>query len=547
MKLGVVTSNSNFLQPIIDELLLRGHDVNFFQMPVDAAGNVDMGAMGFGLGQVLENSERIFIDFAQDPHWRVVDSATVPVVLRMHRMEIYNEGNYILRFPDGSARPFPWNKVERVLFVAEHVKDRFTQFGAERFAIPPSKLTVLPHVGVDLKRFAFAERNWEPPWTILLAGHVVPKKRQYTTLQLLKDLPEEFQLRIIGGPGMPGYGNGEYPSNCTDYIESAGLGMRVTPKQHVDPSAMPEEYAQSHLILSASNEEGCATTVAEGMATGCLPLVNAWRGADKLYPKSGIWDSPKAFYRLCEEFAELPPEEKAKRSRSARRFVAKRYDQKVIVSKTCDYIQGMPLGEFYDSWLDHFVEQRDNPRNQALGEWLLEYAHPGTSFLEIGCSIGRQCELVRTVAQGPGSRVVGIDLSRACLRYATDRAAQIQASNPTLGFAIEYLLGNETVPHAAIPPGEWDLVAVFDTLEHIHPDKHAALFLAIAAALKPDGRVLLNFPYKAHDDSQIEEFTVFPKVVRAQLRGAGLKCDPPEQVFSPWPGEVYFRVEGVKP
>jgi len=58
--------------------------------------------------------------------------------------------------------------------------------------------------------------------------------------------------------------------------------------------------------------------------------------------------------------------------------------------------------------------------------------------------------------------------------------------------------------------------------------------------------VLLNFPYKAHDTTQCEEYTVFPKVIRQQLRAAGLKCDPPGQVFSPWPGEVYFRVEGVK-
>ena len=546
MKLGVVTSNPNFLQPILDELLRRGHDVNYCLMPVDAAGNVDMGTLGYGLGSVLNTSERVFCDFAQDPTWRVVDSATCPVVVRMHRMEVYNEGNYILAFPDGSRRPFPWNKVERLLFVAEHVKERFVAFGKEKFAVPPSQMTVIPHVGVDLEKFRFVKRSWEPPWTIILAGHVVPKKRQYTVLQLLKDLPEEFQLRIVGGPGMPGYGNAEYPSNCSDYIKQAGLGERVFPKQHVPFENMPEEYGQCHLVLNASNEEGCATTVAEGMATGCLPLVNRWLGAEALYPKSGLWDSPKAFYRLCEEFAALTPEEKDKRSRKAAKFVRDRYDQKVIVGKTCDYIQGTPKGDSYDSWLQHFIEQRDNPRNQALGEWLLEHAHPGTAFLEIGCSIGRQCELMRTVAQGPGSRVVGIDLSRACLRYAADRAQQIQASNPQLDFTIEYLLGSETSPHSAIPPGEWDLVAIFDTLEHIHPDKHMALFLTVASSLRSGGRVLLNFPYKAHDTTQCEEYTVFPKVIRAQLRAAGLRCDPPEQVFSPWPGEVYFRVEGVK-
>lgn len=547
MKIGVVTSNPNFLQPIIDELVRRGHDVNYCAMPTDAAGNVDMGTLGYGLGSVLSTSERVFCDFAQDPTWRVVESATCPVIVRMHRLEVYNDGNYILRFPDGSAKPFPWNKVERLIFVAEHVKERFIEIGKEKFAIPPSEMTVIPHVGVDLERFPFVKRSWEPPWTIIMAGHVVPKKRQYTVLQMIKDLPKEFELRVVGSLGMAGYGNAEYATNCSDYLVASGLGERVLSKAQVPHEALATEYGTSHLVINASNEEGCATTVAEGMATGCLPLVNHWRGAEKLYPESGLWDSPKAFYHLCEEFAALSPRAKARRSAAAAKFVAERYDQKAIVGQTCDLIQGTPKGDFYDGWLGHFVEQRDNPRNQALGEWLLEHVTPHTAFLEVGCSIGRQCEVVRAVAQGPGSRVVGIDLSRACLRYAAERAAQIQAQNPGMNFAIEYLLGSETSPHSAIPPGEWDLVAIFDTLEHIHPDRHAALFLTVASSLRPGGRVLLNFPYRSHDTSQIEEFTIFPKVVRTQLRAAGLRCDPPEHVFSPWPGEVYFRVEGVKP
>ncbi len=56
-------------------------------------------------------------------------------------------------------------------------------------------------------------------------------------------------------------------------------------------SDMAEWYRSIGYILSTSETEGCHTAVAEGMASGAIPCVMNWEGADSVYPKRFVFSS----------------------------------------------------------------------------------------------------------------------------------------------------------------------------------------------------------------------------------------------------------------
>ena len=541
MKIAVVTSNANFCGPVVKELERRGHEIIWYQHPIGPNGQLDFAQVTLQLGQIKQAADRIFVDFAQDPLLQVVQLCEQPITVRLHRIEMYSAANYFLQAPDGSRQPFPWPRVENLIFVAQHTRDRFEALSKQHFTPPPRHLHVIPHVGVNLDHFAFAERDWsEPPWRILMVGNLVPKKRQYTAVSMLADLPPEFHMTVIGTGNQQGYGNPEYPDNVSQLIHDLDLKPpeRILSKGRVEPEDMPSEYAAGHFILSAGNEEGCATVVGEGMAAGCLPLVNGWNGADALYPESSIWRTPKQFYGLIDEFLGMDVAGRKAASEAAREWVGERYDVNKIAEQTADIIQGADQTEFYDGFLGHFVEQRDNGRHQFLQSWLLPLVNPYTRYLEIGCSIGVECERVAEIAQQ--GRVIGCDLSPACLNHAMNEATQ-----KGLAGRISYVQQDVTKGIPPLPGGQkWDLAAIFDSLEHIDPNQHPAIFLRLAATLKPGAKILINFPFRSHDTEQVEEYEIVPSVVRKQLMDTGFDVT----IYEEWPPDAgtYFRIEAVR-
>jgi hypothetical protein len=51
-------------------------------------------------------------------------------------------------------------------------------------------------------------------------------------------------------------------------------------------------------VLSTSDHEGSHQAVAEGMASGAIPIIRNWKGADAIYP-------PKYVFRTADEAVEL--------------------------------------------------------------------------------------------------------------------------------------------------------------------------------------------------------------------------------------------------
>jgi len=452
----------------------------------------DLASNMMQLGGMFATCDVIFVDFAQWPLPVVLEKFPGRVIVRLHRVELYNEELYKL----------PWGRCETLVFIAEHVQRRFLERLEAAGGQMPKSVRCLGHVGVDLERFAFRERNWEPPWRILLAGQLVPKKRQYTAIQMLADLPEEFHLTVVGSGGQQtGYGNPEYHVNCQDLVEELGLRGRVTGLPSMPQEQLAEEMGKHHLVLSASNEEGCHTVVAEGMATGLVPLVNRWRGAKHMYPARWVWGSPKELYILCRRWARYGEARKAKLSTEMSEW-AQRWDAAKLNAELADIIAGpLPTEEqFYDAHLEHQAQQWGNPRQQRCLGLLMDNTKSGDKCLDVGCGAG----YVVARAAEAGRVVLGVDISKRLLQFAAEHAPP-QAKFLQLDIRQQ------------VPRGPWAAISMFDALEHIPSADRRKVLRGLTRQLAEGGRLLLTFPWGTGDASQPYEEPVHPKTVAKYL------------------------------
>jgi len=102
---------------------------------------------------------------------------------------------------------------------------------------------------------------------------------------------------------------------------------------------------------------------------------------------------------------------------------------------------------------------------------------PGGKVLEIGAASGFFLEQARAHGLDPA----GIEPSRACQRIIRE-----ELGIPVLAGSLE---------EAAIPPGTFDAVALFQTIEHF--DDPLAGLQKMASALKPGGLIVITTPNQA--------------------------------------------------
>ena len=144
--------------------------------------------------------------------------------------------------------------------------------------------------------------------------------------------------------------------------------------------------------------------------------------------------------------------------------------------------------DFYGKkyWFDHQVKKlglaslEQRSRSDLLdrcGSWLdqlLEFSLPPARLLEIGCSHGGFLAL----ADLAGFRVTGIELSRWVVEFARK------------SFGANVLTG--PIERIAIQTGSFDIICMFDVLEHLQDPVRT--LLCCAQALTPNGIILVQTP-----------------------------------------------------
>jgi ubiquinone/menaquinone biosynthesis C-methylase UbiE len=144
------------------------------------------------------------------------------------------------------------------------------------------------------------------------------------------------------------------------------------------------------------------------------------------------------------------------------------------------------MGHTCPWWLGHFLLNRLRRFPQRPTRILRPFVRPGMLVLEPGCGMGFfTLDLARMVA--PGGRVVAVDVQERMLAGLRRRVAQAGLEG-----AIDIRLAQPDRLGVDDLAGRVDLALAFYVVHEIR--QQAAFFAEIAAALKPDGVVLVVEP-----------------------------------------------------
>ncbi len=312
MKIAVVSLNLTAFDAILKRMEKK-HTVRFWTSTQDQTRN------SIELGRLCEWADLIWCEFCQHPvEWVIKMFPMKRIVVTLRRIEMYTP-----------IYELNWAAVDLLIFSCNHVKRRFYDYLEQSNSLKktpanlPQRDYVFQRSVYDGDIFQWVPRKLDPPYNICIVGHIVPKKRVYTLVQMFADLPIHYRLNILGKHiHKRGYGNAEYLLNIEDLIETLNLGERVTFHGWRDRKEVPGFFSEQHIIVCNSNEESRARILAEAMACGVYPLISHFRGAEELYPEKYIYDTPAGFIERVLEWESLSPEKKLEESKKLSKLVS---------------------------------------------------------------------------------------------------------------------------------------------------------------------------------------------------------------------------------
>ena len=217
------------------------------------------------------------------------------LVVRFHRSELTTR--YPAQLDIGS--------VDQVVFVSSHVLEE----AVDRFGWPRDRLSVIPNA-IDGQRFALPKVPGSET-TLLVLGYVPRLKRLDKALDLLEALrfrDDRYRLLIKGTPPWEyewmrtrEHERDYYASLFSRIRESPLLGEAVLFESAGDD--VPQFLQKGRFIVSTSEVEGHSVAVAEGMASGCVPVVLDRSGARDQYRAEWLFPDPRAAAHAVLELA----------------------------------------------------------------------------------------------------------------------------------------------------------------------------------------------------------------------------------------------------
>ncbi|MHA7155898.1 glycosyltransferase [Arthrobacter sp. TMN-50] len=183
--------------------------------------------------------------------------------------------------------------VDKFIFVGRHI----AKIAERDFKIPGSKSVVIPNY-VDTEGLN-RDKQQGAEWNLGLVGIVPQRKRLDLALDILRGLraaDKRYRLFIKGRRPEDFPWMADRPDELAYYLDQYEriendplLSGAVTFDAQGDD--MTEWYSKIGTVLSVSDFESFHLTLADGAASGALPVTLAWSGADQIYPASWIFPS----------------------------------------------------------------------------------------------------------------------------------------------------------------------------------------------------------------------------------------------------------------
>jgi len=223
------------------------------------------------------------------------------IVCRLHSYEAFTD----------MPTKVDWGKVDRLIFVNDSVKEIF-----ERQVRIDTPVTII-HNGLDISRFSIPTKKGYGK-KIASVGYINYKKNPALLLYCFKKIhayDPEYTLHIAGQ---------HQDARIQVYFEHFLRENPLPVKFHGWVEDMPAWYADKDFIISTSLFESFHYSVAEGMASGLLPLIHNWCGAGSIYPEGFLFNDPDGCLNLLQR---LESADKHKLAQENRRFIVQHYNQ----------------------------------------------------------------------------------------------------------------------------------------------------------------------------------------------------------------------------
>lgn len=256
------------------------------------------------------------------------------LVIRLHHQEI--DLHYL--------QQINWDNVDCLIFICPRNMDVFL----ERFPFMAPRVRLIYNL-IDCDALAVPKLNGAE-FNLGIVG-IAPKRKAphvaWEILERLKEIDRRYTLFIKGKHPREYDWLWRRPAERS-YYEALFQCMdhsRYENSVVFDPHGndMPNWFSKIGFILSTSDHEGSHQAVAEGMASGAVPIIRNWEGAEGLYPERYIFRSVENAVELIvagrQDFPAL--------SESCTHYAQSRFDYKIIV-------------EQYDQLFDQIIEQRES-------------------------------------------------------------------------------------------------------------------------------------------------------------------------------------------
>jgi glycosyltransferase involved in cell wall biosynthesis len=286
-----------FAGAILDELeasecevlidIWDGHNQHDEERSSELLQKADIVVCEWGLGNAVWYSQNIRTDQS--------------LIVRVHSQELFLP--YLKKVNRAS--------VDKFVFVGELIR----KAAIESHNVPEDKAVVIPNF-VDTEKLARPKAP-EANKSIGFVGIVPRSKRLDRALDVLEGLLEkdpEFQLRIKGKTPE------DYPwmKNRPEELEFYDAQYyRIDQINKIFPNSvifdgfgndMDEWYSKVGIVLSTSDFESFHLTIADGAASGAIPALLNWPGADLIYPNTWLSGTTQALVSTILEGSVDPDE-----------------------------------------------------------------------------------------------------------------------------------------------------------------------------------------------------------------------------------------------
>jgi len=253
----------------------------------------------------------VWLEWANELSINLTNHATAlerkQVICRLHSYEAFASFTQQIR----------WEKVNDLLFVAEHIKDIVLQ-QVPNLPDKVKNIHIVPN-GIDLNKFPFRERSRGKNLAFL--GHINFKKGPMLLLHAFRELAQtdgEYRLCIAGD-----FQETRYRLYFNQMIKEMKLGENVQFEgwgEDVNTWLDNKDY-----IVCTSVLEGQPVGLMEAMACGLKPLIHNYVGARESYPDTYIWNTIPEFVDMVTggEYAPL----------KYRKFIEANYSLEVQLEK----------------------------------------------------------------------------------------------------------------------------------------------------------------------------------------------------------------------